>query len=359
MKHILTFCLLALAMTAAVTGTPRGNEPAVKAADDDVQLIDESEYDSVVVDSLGGVPVVAAFGVNDTMAYIATEKEYDVAGSDTTVQMSVAVRYIMMVTASTEDNYTMRLEVTDVEGVNDDFKSKMRATAFNAIKLFPVVVTTDFDGAKPKIVNWLEVGKRMLHACENCIDSAFKANPQLGKVVKADAMKELYSQTLTDEEGVNGTFDMLGLMFSNHGSEFSMGETSDTVAATDDSPAYIIKSYADYGRLDDEDKETEFDDDYFVLSKVSSKLDGKDVAPIVSGVMTALLKEKSGADKKAIDKELAKIKEIEVSHESNKFYYFNGWPKACQEVTSTDLGIVKRVKRSQVTCGSFSWGNAH
>ncbi len=341
-------------MSTAVGGTSHGQKPAVPDETDSIALF---ELDSVTVDSMGSVPVVGVFGVRDTVDYTASAREFDIVAGDSTVKYSVDTYFRIVVVDSTEDDYTMHLEVLGVEA-GTDFKSAMKAAAFNSLAGFPVVVKTDYAGCDVKIVNWKEVGKRMLHACENAIDSAFKSNPELGKVLNVDAMKTLYSKTLADEEGVTGSLDMLGIMFANHGKMFTASEEScDTVAATDDTPAYVMRAYADYGRVDSTDTETEFDGDYFVLGNVKSTLDGKDIAPLVSGVISGLLTEKSGVDAKMVEKELSEVKSVVVEHDSKSFYYFNGWPKACMLTTSTVFGPVKRIKQQLVLCDSFSWGN--
>ena len=342
-------------MSAAVTGAPRNHEKPVQPDESDsIALFGD---DSVMIDSVGTVPVVGVFGLRDTVDYTASERDIDIVAGDSTVKFSVDTYFRMVVVDSTEDDYTMHLDVLGVEA-GSDFKSAMKAAALNSLTGFPVVLKTDYAGGDARIVNWKEVGKRMLHAYENAIDSTFKANPELGKVVKADAMKTLYSKTLADEEGVTGSFEMLGNMFANHGKMFTAGEEScDTVAATDNTPAYVMWAYADYGRVDSTDTETEFDGDYLVLANVTSTLDGKDVSPLISGAISGLLDEKSGVDAKAIDKELATVKSVEVEHDSKSFYYFNGWPKACMFTTSVVFGPVKRIKRQLVMCDTFSWGN--
>lgn len=355
MKQILALIICTLAMSAAVTGAPRSNENTIAPEECDSVAIFEA--DSAYVDSIGSVPVVGAFGLRDTVDYTASFREIDVVDGDSTVKSSVDIHFRMAVVDTTEDDYTMHLEVLRVEA-GSDFKSAMRAAAFNSLKGFPVVVKTDYTGSEAEIENWKEVGKRMLHACENTIDSTFKSNPELGKVVKVDAMKTLYSKTLADEEGVTGSFEMLGNMFANHGKEYTAGvESCDTVAATDHTPAYVVREYADYGRVDSTDTETEFDDDYFVLGNVSSTLDGKDVTPLVQAAISGLLSKESGIDTKTVDKELSKVKSVVVEHDSKSFYYFNGWPKACMFTTSTVLGPLKRIKQQLVLCNSFSWGN--
>lgn len=343
-------------MSAAVTGAPRSHEnPAMPDETDSIALF--NDVDSVMVDSLGTVPVVGVFELRDTVGYTASEREIDIVDGDSTVKFSVDTHFRMAVVDSTEDDYTMHLEVLGVEA-GSDFKSAMKAAALNSLTGFPVVVKTDYAGNEVRIVNWKEVGKRMLHAYENTIDSTFKSNPELGKVVKADAMKTLYSKTLADEEGVTGSFEVLGIMFANHGKMFTAGEEScDTVAATDDTPAYVMWAYADYGRVDSTDTETEFDGDYFVLGKVTSTLEGKEVAPLISGAISGLMDEKSGVDAKTVEKELAKVKAIEIENDSKSFYYFNGWPKACMFTTSAVFGPVRRIKRQLVMCDTFSWGN--
>ena len=364
MKHIITAIACLMAAAAAVAATAHhSSQPSAPITDDGVEIPDSIVVDSpfVAEDSAAVVPVVGCYELLDTTAYTAVSQESDVVDGDTTVRYRVDTNFKIAVADSTADGYTLHLLVQGCKAApecSDNFKARLHEAGINALVGSKVVVATDFAGSVTEVKNWQEVGRLQLRAYERMIDSTFAANPEMSKVVKRDAIKGLYSKTLATEEGVRDGLAALQVMFANHGNQFTAGsDESDTVAATADSPAYTMTRYADYGVIDSTDTETEFDGDYFVLGKVSTVIDGKDIAPLLTGAISGLVNQKSGLSAKKIEKEMQNVKSIEVENDSKCFYYYNGWPKITMFTTTTTLGPVKRIKAQMVASTSFSWGN--
>ena len=360
MKHLITAIACLMAAAAAVAASTH-HSPAVPAQD--AGLPDSIMVDSPFVDedSAAVVPVVGCYELHDTTAYMAMSQESDVTDGDTTVRYRVDTNFKLAVADSTDDGYTLHLLVQSCMAAPecaDNFKARLHEAGISALVGCKVVVATDYAGQVTEIKNWQEVGQLQLRAYERLIDSTFAARPEIGKIVKRDAMKELYSKTLATEEGVRGTLAALEVMFANHGNQFTAGsEERDTVAATADSPGYTLTRYADYGVIDSTDTETEFDGDYFVLGNVSTVIDGKDIAPLLAGAMSGLVNQQKGLSAKKIEAEMKKVKQIEVENDSKSFYYYNGWPKITMLSTTTTMGPLKRIKAQMVASTSFSWGN--
>ena len=363
MKHFITAIACLMAAAAAVAASTTHSHAIMTQEEDYAAVADSVLVDSpfVAEDSAAVVPVVGCYELLDTTAYTAVSQESDVVDGDTTVRYRVDTNFKIAVADSTADGYTLHLLVQNCKAApecSDNFKARLHEAGINALAGSKVVVATDFAGSVTEIKNWQEVGRLQLRAFEHMIDSAFAANPEMSKVVKRDAIKSLYSKTLATEEGVRDGLAALQVMFANHGNQFTAGqEESDTVAATADSPAYTMTRYADYGVIDSTDTETEFDGDYFVLGKVSTLIDGKDIAPLLTGAISGLVNQKSGLSAKKIEKEMQNVKSIEVENDSKCFYYYNGWPKITMFTTTTTLGPVKRIKAQMVASTSFSWGN--
>lgn len=365
MKHLITAiaCLTAAAATVAASAPHNHHAQQAQDYDDAVVVPDSVLIDSPFVDedSAAVVPVVGCYELQDTTTYTAVSQESDVADGDTTVRYRVDTNFRLAVADSTADGYTLHLLVQSCNADSscaDNFKARLHEAGISALKGTKVVVGTDFAGQVTEIKNWQEVGKLQLRAYERIIDSTFAANPEMGKVVKRDAMKGLYSKMLATEEGVRGTLAALQVMFANHGNQFTAGqEECDTVAATSDSPGYTLTRYADYGVIDSTDTETEFEGDYFVLGNVSTMVDGKDIAPLLAGAISGLVNQKGGLSAKKIEKEMQNVNSIEVENDSKCFYYYNGWPKITMFTTTTTMGPVKRIKAQMVASTSFSWGN--
>ena len=210
--------------------------------------------DTAKTDSL--VRVIGWFCKTDTLEYTVSTVVAEVVNGDTTVVEAGGNSFRICVVDSTKNGYVM-------EYVNTDVWRKDSTTANGQIILaaarkalgFKTRFSTDEMGSFREIINWKELYKNSLEVQEKVINQVFYEHPELYARQNINELKkklkENSEELMGSKEKITKLFAHLTLLFSFHGKELPVGEST----FEKDGQSYYYQVHA--GALEDEENSNE------------------------------------------------------------------------------------------------------
>lgn len=335
MKKFLLFTMLLLSATMASAQTT---------------LLDEEDTEQV--------EVLGYFCKNDTMKYLRHDISYQIENNDTIITSDVEEEFMIVVTDSTENGYTMQMSVlsTDLHTAKNDFERIFHETASEAMKNCPCIFTTNENGEFEHVKNWREIRDAVKACTKTALDRLFTEVAGLDSVMNRSTLESSLAIAFATEDGVKESYDELDLLFGLHGTAFDCGTHEEDKTAN----GFPSHTWLEAGYIVKED-EYDDDDDYMVQFKQQTRIPFDDAAGLGMDMMMAMLSTDAAATaKEGIDAVMKEMKEqcpeiVKTDIIAVDFSY-NGWPKNATKVTDTSH-VRRDITVSDIVWTYRSWNN--
>lgn len=298
-----------------------------------------AQEDSTAADST--VDVLAYFNKGETYNYSVSEVQWKIRGTDTVAVASTLTKATLTVVDSTKKGYLMEWRYTDYQ-LDDSVKSPLQQLSqeiFAKMRERLVGQTIRFlitpEGEIKKWENMNEVGKMARDIYQFTMEKT-----HLMDSLKAVGLDMSSLLNAVDDKSLAETYMApIELLFGYHGRSYKLGDATEHIPASDDSPAADLNMSVYW---------LEPDKGLFCIDieKIVT-IDKSDVKQFMGELFSTFGMEEesqSGVLKDAMDK----LGDMKVTSFSRAEMFDDGWPSMVVDQTKTDAGVVGKVKQTRV-----------
>lgn len=313
------------------------------------------------------INVVAYFSKGDTMKYTLTTQKFKVENKDTTWKANYDEDFCITVLDSTAKGYRMELQYLDFDfsqtpNSKFNFENELTKESALASKGMKIIFNTDELGQVTKIENWTKVRDQLYNIFDKAIDNIYsfktftkEQRDSFNKILPIDKIKSITHMSINSEEAILKSIEELGLLFSNHGYSFAIGEKKED--SKQDNISHTITTTAGYTKIEDKDNDTE--DDYLVINQRTSTTSIQN-AIALAGV-TDIVNLTFGDQYKDIIKDNfnSSLKDLKgnlvVKKIDSSEYWYNGWVKSILNATETTFLNEKNIELKAIEWSYYSF----
>lgn len=299
------------------------------------------------------VEVIGFFCKNDTMKYLRRDVSYSIENNDTTITSDYEQEFMITVTDSTKNGYTMKYELlsSTLNKAKGDFERIIHETATEALGNCPCIFTTNEYGELQHIKNWRDIRNAVKKITATALDRWFTETPGLDSIMNRATLESSISVAFSTEDGVKESYDELDLLFGLHGSAFDI----DIIENETTNNGFPAHTWLEAGYTVKEDEyDDDDDDDYAVRFKEETHIPMEDLADLSTDMMVTMMSDNvADTIKEGMGNAFSEIKEqypevLKTDIMSVTFSY-NGWPKTATKVTD-----IKQA-RHDITVTDITW----
>ncbi len=298
-----------------------------------------AQEDSTAADST--VDVLAYFNQGETYNYSVSDVQWKINGTDTVAVASTLTKATLSVVDSTKKGYLMEWRYTDFllddsvkspqQQLSQEIFAKMRERLVGQTIRFQITP----EGEIKKWENMKEVGKmardiyQLTMEKTHLMDSLKAVGFDMSSLLKAVDDKSL-AETYTAP---------IELLFGYHGKSYKLGDTTEHIPASDDSPAADLNMSVYW---------LEPDKGLFCIDIENVvTIDKSDVKQFAGALFSTFgMGEASQSDK--LKDVMGKLGDMKVTSFSRAEMFDDGWPSMVIDQTKTIIGELGKVKQTRV-----------
>ncbi len=299
------------------------------------------------------INIIAYFCKNDTLEYVYHDYKAKVVGNDTIVKHHIIEEFQLIVRDSTINGYEIEAIPlkTEVLFFNDSLMTGITQALQDKMGDMSIIFTTDELGNIQHIKNWKEIKDFSRRVLKAFCDSLYSCQPQLSEIIPRTRFETQMNMQLISEKTYIENSDDLQLLFSMHGKCVNIGKTD-----SDDTDEYGYQQHttliAGYEKTD---KETGFEDDFFVEAIIKKNIPKDDMKQYVINAINMTMAD-TYANKANEEMDKLEYQDATVTSHEDYEYFYNGWPCDMEHTNVIEMMGIKIIETHRAVWTSRIWG---